>query len=212
MAVPPANPLTVLRDRDEESGTPVPAMRRGPSPSVQPAGMRRGYQTEPDYRPQGEELARIMNAPKMVRRAGRTYMMQSSKVVKYQKDQLKEGTKFVSSEVALSRTRRTRRPCRCCRLLGRWWGLRGAWWGSLTRRAATGSHGYEDLEEAGAGGRAGCQGGRAPAREGGRQGGRGLGTPADLAALPSPPRAAVGGCAGEAVSLVLRVQTTPSSP
>jgi hypothetical protein len=73
-----------------------------------------------------------MNAPKMVRRAGRTYMMQSSKVVKYQEDQLKEGTKFVSSEVALSRTRRTRSPCRCCRLPGRWWGLRGAWWGSLT--------------------------------------------------------------------------------
>ena len=51
LAPPGARPLTrARRDRDEESGTPVPAMRRGPSPSVQPAGMRRGYQTEPDYR------------------------------------------------------------------------------------------------------------------------------------------------------------------
>mmetsp|Transcript_28684 Transcript_28684/g.65622 ORF Transcript_28684/g.65622 Transcript_28684/m.65622 type:complete len:572 (-) Transcript_28684:185-1900(-) len=90
---------------EESDGSVV--MRRGPHPVVdrEPAPFMRmdAYQTTPDYRPSGKDLEKIMNAPRMVRRAGKTYMMESSKLDKYEKDQLKQGSKFIGSELPMDR-------------------------------------------------------------------------------------------------------------
>eukprot|EP00286_Rhodomonas_abbreviata_P026304 CAMPEP_0181301200 /NCGR_PEP_ID=MMETSP1101-20121128/7295_1 /TAXON_ID=46948 /ORGANISM="Rhodomonas abbreviata, Strain Caron Lab Isolate" /LENGTH=545 /DNA_ID=CAMNT_0023406485 /DNA_START=613 /DNA_END=2250 /DNA_ORIENTATION=+ len=81
-------------DSDEASSA---AMQRPPTPpTTSHPAMVQSTQLEasPDFRPSGKDLEKIINAPKIVRRAGRAVTLKSSKINKYQPDRLTKGSKF----------------------------------------------------------------------------------------------------------------------
>ncbi|EKX38756.1 hypothetical protein GUITHDRAFT_115084 [Guillardia theta CCMP2712] len=57
-------------------------------------------EVDDQFRPSGEALEKILQAPKIVRRAGVTITMHSSKIVKYQADIIAEGSKISSLDSA----------------------------------------------------------------------------------------------------------------
>lgn len=50
------------------------------------------YSTDPDFRPKGDELKAILNAPKIVYKGGRSFTRASSKLDKYEPDRTGPGS------------------------------------------------------------------------------------------------------------------------
>jgi len=79
----------------EEQQTPATARPATRSPASHPAMVNsEQIDPNPDFRPSGKDLERIINAPKIVRRAGRAVTLASSKVNRYQPDRKKKGSTF----------------------------------------------------------------------------------------------------------------------
>mmetsp|Transcript_41189 Transcript_41189/g.129386 ORF Transcript_41189/g.129386 Transcript_41189/m.129386 type:complete len:562 (-) Transcript_41189:362-2047(-) len=87
-------------DSSYESSLDMPEMLRSTSGLVARSIATRVEEVDDQFRPSGEALEKILQAPKIVRRAGVTITMHSSKIVKYQADIIAEGSKISSLDSA----------------------------------------------------------------------------------------------------------------